>query len=215
MSLRKMNRNKTFPTADRAIIITNTNTNSFRKVNKNRNDKKVKFVYHKFNLLLYQLKHFISTIEHYTMNRILNNVWTNLCNQLLTCNNFNEMIQSHQIYINKINDRFLLRKAKFVMNHILKVIELCLNLRIKFNEFQLFNNEENDYDDKSKKMVEEEQEEQDKNINEFLSVIQGIEIKFQKSIKMLLSILESILRRGKDEHLEDLKIRLNFNNFYT
>ncbi|KAG2372728.1 hypothetical protein C9374_013629 [Naegleria lovaniensis] len=133
--------------------------------------------YLKFYSLLNQLKHFISAVQYYMMNRILHTLWNELCDNVLSSQDLDDLRNYHQDYMNKIKDRFLLKKAQFVKNHIFKVVQICITLRTKLNNFK---------------------ETQREDI--FLSELLEMEDEFKKSFKMLLTIINSILSRGIHEH---------------
>ncbi|KAL9655189.1 hypothetical protein ABK040_008964 [Willaertia magna] len=155
----------------------------------------------KFFHILMQLKHFIGTVQYYMMNRILHTLWNELCENILTATDLDQLIQYHSQYISKIKDRFLFKRAQFVKNQIVKVISLCLTLKERMDSFQQLQQEEEE-------QVTKEREEW------FMKQLEDVENEFKKSLKMLLTILNSILMRGMHEHLEDLRSRLNFNNYY-
>ncbi|KAF0982626.1 hypothetical protein FDP41_011556 [Naegleria fowleri] len=133
--------------------------------------------YLKYYSLLNQLKHFVSAVQYYMMNRILHTLWNELCDNVLSSQDLDDLRNYHQDYMNKIKDRFLLKKAQFVKNHIFKVVQICVKLRAKLNNFK---------------------ETQREDI--FLQELLEMEEEFKKSFKMLLTIINNILTRGVHEH---------------
>jgi hypothetical protein len=205
-----------------------------------RNQRSSRLIFHRFQLLLAKLKHFVNNVQHYVMTRVLHSIWNELLEGItVSAQNFDQVKQYHMQYITRIQERCLLKKASFVMNQITRILAMCSTVRSKYNQFMNHFNRHHDLKDEESESLNQSyysqytvtsasssaRRLQQQNLMEPLVDINQIENQmiiemdileedFHKSVKMLLTIIRSILQRGQHEHLQDLNNRLNFNYYY-
>ncbi|XP_003389114.2 PREDICTED: gamma-tubulin complex component 5-like isoform X1 [Amphimedon queenslandica] len=136
---------------------------------------------HKISLLRAKLLHFMTSINHYLLTRILHSSGLEFEEKVLNCTDMDSLISLHHSYISTIHDRCLLnQKAQIVKEAILKIFSLTLkfyNLTYTLSKFR--------YEDG-----------------------QSIEEEFSKCCRFLVSCLMSHIKRGSFPHLETLSFSL-------
>lgn len=206
-----------------------------------RNWRQNRPVFHKLQLLLAKLKHFVNNVQQYIMTRVLHNIWNELIDSITQkAQDFDQVKQFHAIYITRIQDRCLLKKAPFVMTQISKMLDICCQVRLLYDQFMnqfgrcfpdmnMSVDSENDALNSTSCLSDSIERRSSGNNNDILLDIDHLESQtleelgqidedFDSSFKMLLTILKNILARrsgGGHDHLQDLNNRLNFNSYYT
>jgi hypothetical protein len=170
--------------------------------------------------LLFQaeLMHFVNNLHYYLMNRLAFGEWTSFKNQLRCAADMDSIAALYWRYLNKVHDQCLLSpKAKYVMDAILKILDIVLETKQMVQRQQQQHREEET--DEQEKNTDEERDrdaQRGSNHTEIHLQLQRQCTRFRRLHKLLLQVLSTVVSQGSDtSHFEDLAMRLDFNGFYA
>eukprot|EP01117_Protostelium_nocturnum_P013847 TRINITY_DN520_c0_g1_i2.p1 TRINITY_DN520_c0_g1~~TRINITY_DN520_c0_g1_i2.p1 ORF type:complete len:669 (+),score=107.42 TRINITY_DN520_c0_g1_i2:155-2161(+) len=149
---------------------------------------------HKLLLLKNKLIQFVNNLQNYVVNRVLKGLWADFKESIKSASSFDEIQRLHEQYLSDVRDRCLLNaKATLVMTTIRKILGLCLQFRTAMNDCI--------YADPDKKPV----------IFDFTK----LDTEFEQSTLFLVTVLKKIVSQKRLVHLEELLLRINYNNYYS
>ncbi|XP_028414465.1 gamma-tubulin complex component 6-like [Dendronephthya gigantea] len=154
----------------------------------------------KIHLFRHEMSHFVNDVQGYISNQILHVSWQEFLNSLEhNVRNLDDLHDCHADYLNKSLFRALLnKKAAPVMNIITDQIFTKV---LKFHT-QLVSSSWSV--DQSSGLV----------VHPAFSLLCSTYESFKESTCFLLTVINKLVNRGYQPHLEELLLRLNFNSYY-
>lgn len=159
--------------------------------------------------LLFQaeLMHFVNNLHYYLMNRVAYGGWASFRAQLHRAADLDSIANLYRRYLIGVHDQCLLSpKAKYVMDAILKILDIVLEMKnqaLSADGGGGGSDRVGDRDD-------------DSGCTEAYLRLQRQRSRFRRLHKLLLQVLSTVVSQGSDTgHFEDLAMRLDFNRFYA
>lgn len=188
--------------------------------------------------LLFQaeLMHFVNNLHYYLMNRLAFGEWATFKSQLHRAEDMDTITALYWRYLTVVHDQCLLSpKAKYVMDAILKILDIVLETKQAKQQQQeeeeeqqqqqhtaaaAKEKEEGAEDDEEKKeeggMTKAYAGDGHSDITESFLRLQRQCSRFRRLHKLLMQVLSTVVAQGSDaSHFEDLAMRLDFNGFYA
>jgi len=155
---------------------------------------------HRFMLLHHELLSFVNSLYNFVVAGVGVSLWNELQAKLQAAQDVDELCAIHMTYLLTIRDRCLLNpKAEVVLDSVKKQLALVVRFR---EEYELYSS------------LEKSSAETPLARNA-LANLGRIGTDFRKINRFLLLVLDRIVRHGSHPHLVNLKLQLNFNNFYS
>nr|XP_047122546.1 gamma-tubulin complex component 6-like isoform X2 [Hydra vulgaris] len=151
-------------------------------------------------LFRHEMQHFVNNLERYIVNQILHVSWREFQQDLRQkVHSLDDLHKCHVNYLNRIIFRSLLSKNA---TPVYKLITDIFGLILKFEGRLRLSPWEND---KQTGYVK----------HPFFSKLKSIHETFKHCTEFLFSIISKLVRGGYQDHLDDLLLQVNFNDFYT
>ena len=161
-----------------------------------------------------EIIHFISNLHNYLALKVLETQYKKLIDELPKVNNLNELIVKHRNFVEMVKKQCLLDEHNIVINKkIMNIFDIILKFRTiydflyNFLAEHFFENSSKNYDSDNTFGTQNRL----KNIKEYLQQISILHKDFQNQI---IELINTITLIGKND-LDYLKIKLDFNYFYT
>ena len=148
------------------------------------------------------------------MNRLAFGEWTSFKTQLRCAEDMDSIAALYWRYLNTVHDQCLLSpKAKYVMDAILKILDIVLETK------QMVQQQQQQQQQQQEGACTEKERDRDAQRvgNHGLHVqLQRQRARFRRLHNLLLQVLSTVVAQGSDtSHFEDLAMRLDFNRFYA
>ncbi|XP_065674237.1 gamma-tubulin complex component 6 isoform X2 [Hydra vulgaris] len=151
-------------------------------------------------LFRHEMQHFVNNLERYIVNQILHVSWREFQQDLRQkVHSLDDLHKCHVNYLNRIIFRSLLSKNA---TPVYKLITDIFGLILKFEGRLRLSSWEND---KQTGYVK----------HPLFSKLKSIHETFKHCTEFLFSIISKLVRGGYQDHLDDLLLQVNFNDFYT
>ena len=185
---------------------------------------------HRINLLRHELLNLVNNLHFYAMARVLHQLWDEYLPRMRATLRLDDLRKLHDEYLDAACERCLLHKrGELVMGAIRKILNLCIRFaavvaarnaheRRKLRrdgvvDPELGSGDEADGDEDAPSDADDDDDgAADGDVEAQLGAkFDKIDVEFRKYSKFLLTILAKTCERGTHPHLEDLHIRLAFN----
>ena len=173
----------------------------------------IRNILHKCQMLRLEIQHFINNLYHYLMVEIHETAWNTLVKSIEKAEDFDQVLFSHQQFLQTITERaFLNKENEKILQRLHKM--LALGLRFKFTQEILIKSAFDELD-RQEKMKEGDSESQFYFMScisvESVNDIEMIYADFSEEIQIFRRLL---VDSGKG-YLKILCLRLDFNEFYS
>lgn len=145
------------------------------------------------------MQHFVNNLEHYIVNQIIHVSWQEFRDDLKHVQSLDSLLTCHRHYLDKIIFRSLLSKNAIpVYNLIDKMFSIIATFesRLLSQSWHLH---------KDSGTVQ----------HPLFSQLKDGHCTFHRCSGFLFSVLSNLVKRGYQDHLDDLLLQVNFNSYYN
>ncbi|EKX37286.1 hypothetical protein GUITHDRAFT_165517 [Guillardia theta CCMP2712] len=154
----------------------------------------------KYLLLRAELRHVVNNLENYIMTQIHGSGSVMMEKEIRKSTNLDQIHSLHLRFLSRMRDRCLLHeRAAVVADTARKVLDLALNFSVSYPRYKA-----------SLQKGEEDWEE----MREAEESLDRVSKDFHRCTRLLVVVLSKIVSRGFHPHLEDLLVRLSFNDYF-
>eukprot|EP00126_Sphaerothecum_destruens_P008335 Sdes_comp20176_c0_seq1m13395 len=188
-------------------------------------------VFHKSHVLHSEMFHFLHQVQYYFVFEVLECSWNQLCKQIDTCQDLDQLVNSHHQFLNEITNRLLLGpKTSTMLNQLRTIFDLITQYTTLFQDFKSSLQQESFTREKFASsqvenslrgtwgMVESSQAselQRQENFNSLMSGYSNQLTVIHKSFQDMLCRFLSGISNSVDLNLKFLSFRLDFNEFYS
>ena len=149
-------------------------------------------------LFSHEMQHYLGALQNYVYNQVIQVAWQELEKKLSTVQNIDDLIKAHEHYLDYALSRcFLIKKAQVILNSIQNIFQNILKFRLYLvNDIFELNTHNEQFEHAS------------------FEQMASTYADFKNHSIFLYRVLEKLVSKSYEYHVNNLAICLNYNYYY-